>query len=71
MVTSQAGLQPSSAQGNPVFRSPRRITITLPYGAYQRLRERSELEGRSLSNLAAYLLEHAMSDPMMDGITKI
>lgn len=63
MVTSQAAFQPSAAQDNPAFRSPRRITITLPFGAYQRLLERSELEGRSLSNLAAYLLEHAMSAP--------
>ena len=63
MAISQAAFQPASAQANPAFRSPRRITITLPYGAYQRLLERSELEGRSLSNLAAYLLEHAMSGP--------
>jgi hypothetical protein len=39
------------------FRTPKRITITLPYGTYQRLIDRSDLEGRSLSNLAAYLLE--------------
>lgn len=49
-------------QVSPAFRAPRRITITVPYGAYQRLLERSELEGRSLSNLAAYLLENAMGD---------
>ena len=44
----------------PVFRSPKRITITLPHGAYQRLVERSDHEGRSLSNLAAFLLESAL-----------
>lgn len=44
------------------FRSPKRITITLPYGAYQRLLERSQREGRSLSNLAAFLLESAVGE---------
>jgi len=63
MVTSRAIAQPIASPSNPAFRSPRRITITVPYGAYQRLIERSEQEGRSLSNLAAYLLETAMSDP--------
>ena len=44
--------QPSAS-----FRSPRRITITVPYQLYQRLVEQSNREGRSLSNLAAFLLE--------------
>jgi len=39
------------------FRSPKRISITVPYGAYQRLLECSDEQGRSLSNLAAFLLE--------------
>jgi hypothetical protein len=39
------------------FRAPTRITITLPYSTYQRLIDRSDQEGRSLSNLAAFLLE--------------
>lgn len=43
------------------FRSPKRITITMPYKAYQRLQERSGQEGRSLSNLAAYLLDSTLS----------
>lgn len=30
------------------LRSPKRITITVPYAAYQNLLERSDLEGRSL-----------------------
>lgn len=62
MATQKAALQAGSMQVSPAFRAPRRITITVPYGAYQRLLERSELEGRSLSNLAAYLLENAMGD---------
>lgn len=39
------------------LRSPKRISITLPHGAYQHLLDRSDQEGRSLSNLAAFLLE--------------
>jgi len=41
------------------FRSPKRITITVPYQIYQNLTERSDREGRSLSNLAAFLLEQS------------
>lgn len=37
--------------------SPKRISITVSYEAYQRLLDRSDREGRSLSNLAAFLLE--------------
>jgi hypothetical protein len=43
------------------FRTPKRLTITLPFGTYQRLVDRSDHEGRSLSNLAAFLLETATS----------
>lgn len=43
-----------------VFRKPRRITITVPDRIYRTLLERSTLEGRSISNLAAYLLECAV-----------
>jgi CopG-like RHH_1 or ribbon-helix-helix domain, RHH_5 len=46
----------------PAFRSPRRVTITLPFATYQDLQERADDEGRSLSNLAAFLLESALSD---------
>lgn len=42
------------------FRSPRRLTVTIPYGTYRELIERSDEQGRSLSNLAAYLLESAL-----------
>ena len=45
---------------NKRFRSPQRVTITMPYVTYQRLLERSDLEGRSLSNLASFLLESAV-----------
>ena len=42
------------------FLRPVRVTITIPYNAYQALVERSNAQGRSLSNLAAYLLESGL-----------
>jgi hypothetical protein len=42
-------------------RKPQRITITIGWQTFQRLRERADQEGRSLSNLAAFLLEKAIS----------
>ena len=64
MITTamnRSGLgQRSRAQDSAAFRSPQRISITLSYGTYQKLIERSDLEGRSLSNLSAFLLESAI-----------
>ena len=40
-------------------RKPTRISATLPWGLAQRLQERADVEGRSLSNLIAHLLELA------------
>ena len=42
------------------FRKPRRISITVPENVYNKLAECSSLEGRSISNLAAYLLENVL-----------
>ena len=39
-------------------RQPKRITITLSYHVHEALLTRSEEEGRSVSNLCAYLLEN-------------
>lgn len=44
----------------PAFRSPRRLTITLSHHTYHQLIARSDEEGRSMSNLAAYLLENSL-----------
>jgi hypothetical protein len=44
------------------FRKPVRITITVPYSTHLALEDRSDEEGRSLSNLAAYILENALRD---------
>lgn len=46
----------------PAFRSPRRVTITLPCATYQDLQSRADGEGRSLSNLAAFLLESSLQE---------
>jgi len=43
-----------------IFRSPKRISITIPHNAYEHLLKQSDLQGRSLSNLAAFLLESAL-----------
>jgi hypothetical protein len=49
-----------SHASHPPFRRPVPVTITIPYNAYQALLELSNIQGRSLSNLAAYLLESSL-----------
>ena len=41
---------------------PQRITITVPQAVYKQLGEISFREGRSMSNLASFLLERAIQD---------
>jgi hypothetical protein len=41
-------------------RAAKRITITLPHGTFLRLQQRSTAEARSLSNLAAYLIDRGL-----------
>lgn len=48
-----------SGQPSAAFRRPQRITITVPWHLHQSLLKRSDAEGRSLSNLASWLLEKA------------
>jgi hypothetical protein len=43
-----------------LFSKPVRVTITLPHSSYLALEEASSQQGRSMSNLAAYLLEGAL-----------
>jgi len=45
-----------------VLKAPRRITITIPHSTFENLVQRSDEQGRSLSNLAAYLLERGCLD---------
>ena len=40
-------------------RTPQRVCATLPWHLHQRLQDRADHEGRSLSNLIAHLLEVA------------
>jgi type II secretory pathway component PulK len=54
-----AGLQCAAVAVPPMQRAPQRISITLSWQLHQRLLQRSDWEGRSLSNLAAHLLENA------------
>lgn len=42
-------------------RCPKRMSITVPQGVYDGLLQRSDWEGRSLSNLAAHILELALA----------
>ena len=46
----------NARSGSNNFRSSQRLTITVAYSTLNALIERSDREGRSLSNLAAYLL---------------
>jgi hypothetical protein len=61
-----------SADRRGLFRKPRRITITVSQLTAELLVQRSLREGRSLSNLAAVLLERAIkpeqaNPPELDG----
>ena len=42
-----------------MMRHPQRISATLNWQLHQRFQDRADLEGRSLSNLIAHLLELA------------
>ena len=48
------------------FRSSQRLTITLAQSTLEALVERSSSEGRSVSNLAAYLLESTLTQSRKD-----
>lgn len=45
------------------LRSSQRISITISERSYELLSQRSGAEGRSLSNLASYLLETSLTPP--------
>jgi hypothetical protein len=48
------------------FSSPQRITITVPAKTLKKLLRRSLVEGRSLSSLAAFLLEQKLQGDEQD-----
>ena len=43
-------------------RSSKRVTITIPFHVFNYILDRSMEEGRSFSNLMAYLIERAISE---------
>jgi len=64
---SQVGLMTQQVfEGNErkqlLFRSSKRISITIPFSIAKQLEAQSDREGRSLSNLASYLLERSISE---------
>ena len=62
-MTASSGISSDTDREN-TFLSPQRITITVPAITLKKLLRRSLIEGRSLSNLAAYLLEQSLEgDP--------
>ena len=54
----------SEAMPTPIQPAPTRVTITVPYEVFTRLRDRADHEGRSTSNLAAFLLERNLRPVM-------
>lgn len=42
------------------YRASQRITVTIPYVVFDKIRTLSEQEGRSFSNCAAYYLERGL-----------
>ena len=52
------GSQLPDSDLNQESKRPKRITITVNHSLYTKLVERSTREGRSISNLASYLLQH-------------
>jgi hypothetical protein len=49
-----------TTNGHALFRKPVRITITINHAIYSALESRSSEQGRSISNLAAFLLEASL-----------
>ncbi len=55
---------PQAPTPNPrelLTRTPKRISITVAWETWRRLQERSDIEGRSISNLASFLLEQGLN----------
>jgi predicted CopG family antitoxin len=45
-----------------ITRAPRRLSITISDAVYKRINDLADYEGRSTSNLCAFLLETAVRD---------
>lgn len=57
MTVTATSVKPLAIGHAIATRRPQRITITVPWSLYNALVEASDLQGRSLSNLACYWLE--------------
>jgi hypothetical protein len=57
MTTLNSGYSTRASGVQLISRHPQRISITISWALHQRLMTKSDWEGRSLSNLAAHLLE--------------
>jgi hypothetical protein len=57
------GSQLPDSDPNQELARPKRITITVNHSLYLKLVERSSREGRSISNLASYLLSQDLDLP--------
>jgi hypothetical protein len=64
-MNASSGINKDTGKENS-FLSPQRITITVPAMTLKKLIKRSLVEGRSLSNLAAYLLEQTLEGDSQD-----
>jgi hypothetical protein len=64
-MNASSGINKGSDKGT-IFLSPQRITITVPAMTLKKLLKRSLVEGRSLSNLAAFLLAQTLEGDSQD-----
>ena len=64
-MNASSGINMDAGIGNQ-FSSPQRITITVPAMTLKKLLRRSLVEGRSVSNLSAFLLEQSLEGDSED-----
>ena len=64
-MNARSGINKDSGKGTG-FLSPKRITVTVSDMTLKKLWKRSLEEGRSLSNLAAFLLEQSLAGDSED-----
>ena len=64
-MNASSGINKGSGKGA-ISLSPQRITITVPAMTLKKLLKRSLVEGRSVSNLAAFLLEQSLEGDSQD-----
>ena len=64
-MNARSGINKDSGKGTG-FLSPKRITVTVSDMTLKKLWKRSLEEGRSLSNLAAFLLEQSLAGEHQD-----